>query len=64
MAKTRSNKPILPGPFIMAYHLGAPLPGDLPNEIIFIHPVTKARAVYVVHPGSVIPKDSAASSGS
>lgn len=48
----------------MAYHLGTPLPGDQPNEIIFIHPVTKARAVYVVNPGRVIPKDSAAISGS
>ena len=48
MAKKLSDKPILGGPYILVYELGNKLPGDLPNEIIFRHPTTKARAVYVL----------------
>ena len=48
MGKKSSDKPILGGSFILVYPLINKLPGDLPNEIIFRHPVTKARAMYVL----------------
>jgi hypothetical protein len=46
MARKSKDTPLLGGPFIFVYHLGERLPGDLPNEIIFTHPVTKAKAVF------------------
>ena len=54
MAKKSSDKTILGGPFILVYPLVNKLPGDLPNEIIFRHPVTKARAVYVLKSDTVV----------
>ena len=63
MSNSRRDKPILSGPFIMVYHLADQLRGDLPNEISFLHPVTKARAVYTVNPDSVVLKQPTDGSG-
>jgi hypothetical protein len=44
----KRDQPILPGPCTLVYHPANKLPGDLPNEIIFKHPETRACAVYVL----------------
>ncbi len=54
MGKKASERPILGGPYILVYDLGKEMPGDLPNEIFFRHPTTKARAVYVLKSDTVV----------
>lgn len=54
MGKKASERPILGGPYILVYQLANKLPGNLPNEIILKHPLTKARAVYCVNPETVV----------
>lgn len=53
MGRKASERPILGGPYILVYQVFCELPGGLPNEIIFRHPVTNARAVYNLVPESV-----------